>query len=68
MDIMKQLQTIEEQLETYQDTYDPEEKMDLKQTIQAQIKQIKASLSSFSDLQQKEILSNLNDFEEILTY
>lgn len=68
MDISKKIEELEEMLEAYQDEFDPEEKMDKKQTIQAEIKQIKSQLDELPAQLKKTTLASLAEFEEILTY
>lgn len=68
MDISEQINHIEEQLEAYQDAFDPEEKIDLKQTIQAEIRKIRNSLNQLPKNTQPQVALKLDEFEEILSY
>lgn len=68
MDILETLQKLEILLEQYQDSYEPEEKMDLKQTIQAEIKLVRKETSSLPKDLQIQVNATLNDFEEVLSY
>lgn len=68
MDITEKLQYIEKQIEAYEEEYDPEEKMDLKQTISADIKSVRKQISSLPQDLQLQVGQTLDEFEEILTY
>jgi hypothetical protein len=68
MDIVEQIQLIELQLDTYQDTTDPVEKLDLKQTIQIGIGNIKNELKELPKDLQILILNNLKEIEEVFNY
>jgi cobalamin biosynthesis Mg chelatase CobN len=68
MDISKKLQELEQLIETYEEAYDPEEKMDLKQTIKSQIKSLKVEADTLDGSFKESVMTQLNDFEEILTY
>jgi hypothetical protein len=68
MSIEQMLQQIESDLEKYEDAHDPEERMDLKQTITANIKQAYAQSQKLNDKAQKEVIAKLEEFAEILSY
>lgn len=68
MSIEQMLQKIEADLEKYEEAYDPEERMDLKQTITASIKQAYVQSQKLDDKTQKEVIAKLEEFAEILSY
>lgn len=70
MNIEKEITEIEILIEKYEDTNNPEDKMDFKQTALKQIKTLRSHLPQ-SELDQEEIeeLSELlEEFEEVLSY
>lgn len=68
MDIDKEIAAIELQLEEYEDTNNPEDRMDIKQTIKLSIGNIKANLDGIPANLKKQVLLTLDEFEEILSY
>lgn len=68
MDIVEEIQKIEALIEIYEESNEPEERMDMKQTIRASIAAIKKEIVSLPQELQKQVQAQLNDFEEILTY
>lgn len=68
MDITEKLQYIEKQLELYEEEYDPEEKMDLKQSISSEIKNVRVQVTKLPKDLQEQVSQTLDEFEEILTY
>lgn len=68
MSIEQMLQQIESDLEKYEETHDPEERMDLKQTITANIKQAYTQSQKLGERAQKEVIGKLEEFAEILSY
>lgn len=68
MDIDKEIAAIERQLEEYEDTNNPEDRMDIKQTIRLRIMNIKSNLNGIPANLKKQVLLNLDEFEEILSY
>lgn len=70
MNIEKEIAQIEGLIEQYEDTNNPEDRMDLKQTAMKQIKTLRHNLPELS-LDNEEIESIqelLSDFEEVLSY
>ena len=68
MNITEKIQAIEKLLEQYEEAHDPEERMDLKQSIQFDIKSIKMIIPTLNAQLQIQVANSLADFEEILTY
>lgn len=70
MTIEKQITQIETLIEQYEDTNNPEERMDLKQTALKQIKSLRSQLPEFEfDKEELETTTDLLDeFEEVLSY
>ncbi len=69
MDIFQELQKAELLIEQYEDTNEPESKMELKQTISSILKDVRANLSTLTDEEDlQEATEQLVEFEEILTY
>jgi hypothetical protein len=69
MDIFQELQKAELLIEQYEDTNEPESKMELKQTISSILKDVRANLSTLTDEEDlQEATEQLEEFEEILTY
>lgn len=70
MNVEKEITQIEALIEQYEDTNNPEDRMDLKQTAMKQIKNLRIQLPNLS-LDNEEIESMnelLADFEEVLSY
>lgn len=70
MNIEKEITQIEALIEQYEDTNNPEDRMDLKQTAIKQIKNLRIQLPSLSlDNEELESMHELlTDFEEVLSY
>lgn len=69
MNIDKVLFKIEEQLDVYETTVEPETKMELKQTIQSEIKKVREYIQDNPEEDEDgEVTSSLNELEEVLTY
>lgn len=69
MDIFNELQKAEVLLEQYEDSNEPETRMDLKQTITSILKGVRENLDQLTDEEDKqEAKEQLEEFEEILTY
>lgn len=68
MDIVEEIQKIEALIEIYEESNEPEERMDMKQTIRASIAAIQKEIVSLPQELQTQVQAQLNDFEEILTY
>lgn len=69
MDIFQELQKAELLIEQYEDTNEPETKMELKQTINSILKAVRSNLSTLTDEEDlQEATEQLEEFEEILTY
>lgn len=70
MNIEKEIAQVESLIEQYEETNNPEDRMDLKQTALKQIKNIRNSLPQL-DLDKEELETTtelLEDFEEVLSY
>lgn len=68
MDIVEEIQKIEALIEIYEESNEPEERMDMKQTIGSSIAAVKKESRSLPEDLQKQVQAQLADFEEILTY
>lgn len=66
MEIEKVLYEIEKLLEQYEDTNEPEDKLDLKQTIKGKLKEIRNHYKK--EGVPTEVTQSINDIEEILSY
>lgn len=70
MNIEKEIAQVEALIEQYEETNNPEDRMDLKQTALKQIKNIRNNLPDL-DLDKEELETTtelLEDFEEVLSY
>lgn len=70
MNIEKEIAQVESLIEQYEETTNPEDRMDLKQTALKQIKTIRNALPDLSlDKEELETMTELlEDFEEVLSY
>lgn len=70
MNIEKEIAQVESLIEQYEETTNPEDRMDLKQTALKQIKTIRNTLPDLSlDKEELETMTELlEDFEEVLSY
>lgn len=70
MNIEKEIAQVEHLIEQYEDTSNPEDRMDLKQTALKQIKTIRENLPDLDlDKEEMETMTELlADFEEVLSY
>lgn len=70
MNIEKEIAQIESLIEQYEETSNPEDRMDLKQTALKQIKNVRNNLPVLSlDKEEMETMTELlEDFEEVLSY
>lgn len=68
MNIEKTIESIEENLEQYEETNAPDDRLDLKQTIRAQIKSIHQYAATEGKKLTKVQEQTLTDVEEILSY
>lgn len=70
MNIEKEIAQVEHLIEQYEDTSNPEDRMDLKQTALKQIKTIRENLPNLDlDKEEMETMTELlADFEEVLSY
>lgn len=70
MNVEKEITQIEALIEQYEDTNNPEDRMDLKQTAMKQIKNLRIQLPILSlDSEELESMNELlADFEEVLSY
>lgn len=70
MTIEKEINQIETLIEQYEDTNNPEDRMDLKQTALKKIQSLRQQIPEF-DFDKEELettIDLLNDFEEVLSY
>jgi hypothetical protein len=68
MDIEKSIYQLEKLLVQYEDAYEPEEKLDLKQTIQGEIKKLVLFTTKNRVQLSPEAQQSINDIEEVLSY
>lgn len=70
MNIEKEITLIENLIEQYENSNNPEDRMDLKQTTLKQIHYLRGQLPQFSlDEEEFESMNELlSDFEEVLSY
>lgn len=70
MTIEKQISQIESLIEQYEETNNPEDRMDLKQSALKQIQSLRSQLPEFDfDKEELETTTDLLDeFEEVLSY
>ena len=69
MDIEKEISELESIIEQYEDTNNPEDRMDFRQTAQKKIKNLRTSIVNADlDKEEETIVELLNEFEEVLSY
>lgn len=68
MNIEKTIEAMEENLEQYEETNAPDDRLDLKQTITGQIKSLRAYVVNEGKKLSKVQEQTITDIEEILSY